>query len=125
MSEIGIKDQCFGVEVEMTGISRRWAAEILAKHFGAATQYLGTYYDTWGITDPRGKVWKLMSDSSIDPERRSGEEYIPLQKRTPEGREFQVELVSPKLTYAELPKLQDCVRALQKAGAGFTQAHLC
>ena len=23
MSEIGIKDQCFGVEVEMTGITRR------------------------------------------------------------------------------------------------------
>ena len=27
MSEIGIKDQCFGVEVEMTGISRRQAAD--------------------------------------------------------------------------------------------------
>ena len=24
MSEIGIKDQCFGVEVEMTGITRLW-----------------------------------------------------------------------------------------------------
>ena len=30
MSEIGIKDQCFGVEVEMTGITRRQAAEALA-----------------------------------------------------------------------------------------------
>ena len=29
MSEIGIKDQCFGVEVEMTGITREQAAQAL------------------------------------------------------------------------------------------------
>ena len=29
MSEIGIKDQCFGVEVEMTGITREQAAHAL------------------------------------------------------------------------------------------------
>ena len=30
MSEIGIKDQCFGVEVEMTGITREQAAHALS-----------------------------------------------------------------------------------------------
>ena len=39
MSEIGIKDQCFGVEVEMTGITRRQAAEALAEYFGTSVHY--------------------------------------------------------------------------------------
>ena len=112
MSEIGIKDQCFGVEVEMTGITRRQAAEALATYFGTSPQYLGTYYDTWGVTDPEGKVWKLMSDSSIRAERKTADGYETV------GRgEYQVEMVTPKLTYAELPKLQECVRRVRKAGA--------
>ncbi len=117
MSEIGIKDQCFGVEVEMTGITRRQAAEALAEYFGTSPQYLGTYYDTWVVTDPAGKVWKLMSDSSITPERKTADGYKLLSKRDTEGRERQVEMVTPKLTYAELPKLQECVRRVRKAGA--------
>ena len=44
MSEIGIKDQCFGVEVEMTGITREQAAKALAEYFG---------------TTPRHVVWCL------------------------------------------------------------------
>ena len=112
MSEIGIKDQCFGVEVEMTGITREQAAQALAEYFGTTPQYLGTYYDTWGVTDPEGKVWKLMSDGSIRAERKTGNGYESV------GRgEYQVEMVTPKLTYAELPKLQECVRRVRKAGA--------
>ena len=117
MSEIGIKDQCFGVEVEMTGITRRQAAEALAEYFGTTPRYLGTYYDTWGVTDPEGKVWKLMSDSSITPERKTADGYETLSKEDTEGGERQVEMVTPKLTYAELPKLQECVRRVRKAGA--------
>lgn len=112
MSEIGIKDQCFGVEVEMTGITRRQAADALAAYFGTTPQYLGTYYDTWGVTDPEGKVWKLMSDSSIRAERKTAGGYESIG-----DREYQVEMVTPKLTYAELSKLQECVRRVRKAGA--------
>ena len=39
MSEIGIKDQCFGVEVEMTGITRKQAAQALAAYFGTCLLY--------------------------------------------------------------------------------------
>ena len=112
MSEIGIKEQCFGVEVEMTGITREQAAQALAEYFGTSPQYLGTYYDTWGVTDSEGKVWKLMSDGSIRAERKTGSGYEAV------GRgEYQVEMVTPKLTYAELPKLQECVRRVRRAGA--------
>ena len=112
MSEIGIKDQCFGVEVEMTGIIRRQAAEALAAYFGTSVHYCGTYYDAWGVTDPEGKEWKLMSDSSIRGERK-----IDFGYRSTSDGEYQVEMVTPKLTYAELPKLQECVRRVRKAGA--------
>ena len=115
MSEIGIKDQYFGVEVEMTGITRRQAAEALAEYFGTSVHYCGTYYDTWGVTDPAGKEWKLMSDSSIRAERKTENGYMAASGMR--GGEYKVELVTPKLTYAELPKLQECVRRVKKAGA--------
>ena len=109
---IGLKNQCFGVEVEMTGITRRQAAEALAAYFGTSVHYCGTYYDAWGVTDPEGKEWKLMSDSSI-----CGERKIDFGYRSTSDGEYQVEMVTPKLTYAELPKLQECVRRVRKAGA--------
>ena len=117
MSEIGIKDQCFGVEVEMTGITRRQAADALAEYFGTTPQYLGTYYDTWGVTDPEGKVWKLMSDGSIHPERKTADGYTSRFDGDIGSRDYQVEMVTPKLTYPELLKLQECVRRVRKAGA--------
>ena len=117
MSEIGIKDQCFGVEVEMTGITRRQAADALAAYFDTTPQYLGTHYDTWGVTDPEGKVWKLMSDGSIRPERKTADGYTSNFSRGMRSGEYRVEMVTPKLTYAELPKLQECIRQVRRAGA--------
>ena len=112
MSEIGIKDQCFGVEVEMTGIIREQAAHALADYFGTSPQYLGTGYDTWGATDPEGKIWKLMSDASIRAERKTRTGYT-----SNAGTSYRVEMVTPKLTYAELPKFQECIRRVRAAGA--------
>lgn len=42
---IGLKDQCFGVEVEMTGITREQAATALAAYFATAARYVGGAYD--------------------------------------------------------------------------------
>ena len=76
MSEIGIKNQCFGVEVEMTGITREQAAEALAEFFGTIPRHRGGVYGTWTVKDPEGKEWKLVSDASIDGERWTGTEYV-------------------------------------------------
>ena len=43
----GLKDQCFGVEVEMTGITRKQAAQALADYFGTIPKAKGGVYDTW------------------------------------------------------------------------------
>ena len=112
MSEIGIKDQCFGVEVEMTGITREQADQALAEYLGTTPCHYGGSYDGWSVTDPEGKKWKLVSDASIDGERWTGTGYV-----ADDVRDYYVEMVTPKLAYSELPKLQECVRRVQKAHA--------
>ena len=44
---IDMKDQCFGVEVEFTGITREQAATALARYFGTLSFHRGGAYDTW------------------------------------------------------------------------------
>lgn len=102
----GIKDQKFGIELEMTGLTREKAAKVLrnaleANGCGPAAFYRhGGAYDAWHVTDGRGRTWKLVRDSSI----------------AIEGGEA-VELVTPVLGWADIPLLQACIRALRKAGA--------
>lgn len=108
---IDMKDQCFGVEVELTGITRKEAAQALAEYFGTPVQRIGGVYDAWEVTDPERKVWKLMSDSSIRTERKTENGY-----ETTSSPLYRVEMVTPKLTYGELPKFQECVRCIRRAG---------
>ena len=97
-----MKKQTIGVEIEMAGITRRRAAEIVAQHFGTTAHYYGGGYREWHIRDQQGRKWKIMYDSSIDNYTGGGEE---------------VELVTPILTYDDIETLQDIVRKLRKAGA--------
>lgn len=106
-----LKDQYFGTEIEMTGITREKAAKIIATLFGTEAYYIGTYYETWGVKDNEGKEWKFTYDSSIDPNWRED------GRRRHGGSEYQTEMVSPKLEYAEMGKLQSVVRALRHHGA--------
>ena len=67
---IGIQDQYFGTEIEMTGITRQRAAEVVAEMFGTRAVCDGGYYGVWSVTDQEGKKWKFMYDGSIYTERR-------------------------------------------------------
>lgn len=96
-----MKKQTIGVEIEMSGITRRRAARIVAQHFGTIESYYGGGYDEWRVTDQQGRVWKLMYDSSIRASRS----------------DCKCELVTPILTYDDIETLQEIVRLLRKAGA--------
>lgn len=111
---IGLKDQCFGVEVEMTGLTREDAAEVLAEYFGTRARHTGGGYDAWKVRDPEGQDWKLVRDISICTEipDENGDGYVDIS-----DRDYMVELVTPKLAYDHLPVLQDCLRRLSQAGA--------
>ena len=97
---IGIQDQYFGTEIEMTGITRQRAAEKVAELFGTRAVCDGGYYGVWSVTDQEGKKWKFMYDGSIYTERRERGRMVPA------GREYSTEMVSPKLSYGEMGKLQ-------------------
>lgn len=104
-----IKTQNFGIEIELTGITRRRAAEVIATYFGTANYYIGHgCYDIWGAKDWKGRIWKCERDSSIRPERKD---------RGIAGDEYRCEVVSPILQYEDIEDLQIIVRELVKAGA--------
>ena len=108
---IGIQDQYFGTEIEMTGITRQRAAEVVAELFGTRSVYDGGYYQTWSVRDQEGKKWKFMYDGSIYTERRERGRMVRA------GSEYSTEMVSPKLSYGEMGKLQEVVRCLRHHGA--------
>ena len=67
-----LKEQYFGTEIEMTGITREEAANAVGELFGTQPYYIGTYYSTWGVRDLEGKEWKFTYDGSIHTQRRNG-----------------------------------------------------
>ena len=104
---IGIQNQYFGTEIEMTGITRQRAAEAVAELFGTRAVYDGGYYQTWSVMDREGKKWKFMYDGSIYTQRRERGQMVHA------GSEYSTEMVSPKLEYSEMGKLQEVVRCLR------------
>lgn len=96
----------------MTGLTREDAAGALAEYFGTNAEHICGAYDAWEVADESGKVWKLMYDSSIQAERLEGGRW-----RNIGSSFYKVEMVTPKLKYEELPKMQECIRRLRKSGA--------
>ena len=95
-----MKTQTFGIEVEMNGISRARAAEVIAAHFGTHVEHQGSGYDTRLIPDAQGRKWKVMRDGSI-----AG----PESEKT--------EFVSPICKWEDIETVQELIRKLRAAGA--------
>jgi len=106
-----VRTQRFGIEIEMTGITRKEAAEVMAKFFNNLVYHPGGSYDEYQTLDQEGKKWKIVSDSSLVPMKKTKDGVVEA------GREYKVELVSPILTYKDIEPLQELVRELRKAGA--------
>ncbi len=106
-----MRTQRFGIEIEMTGITREKAAEAIAEYFGTESFYLGTYYKTYGAKDRQGRTWKATFDSSIIAQKKSGGRTVQA------ADEYKCEIVSPILTYEDMPDLQEVVRQLRQKGA--------
>lgn len=106
-----IKEQNFGVEIELTGVTREQAAGIIANYFGTNTRYLGTHYKTWSAKDRKNRVWKAMSDASITTQRRADGRTVHA------NHDYSCEIVTPILQYEDLEDLQNIIRALRNAGA--------
>lgn len=101
-----IKETSFGVEIEMTGITREAAARVCASVMGEGSrvEYTGEGYSKWTCFAPDGRKWKFASDGSI--------------LYSDHDRNTSCELESPVLTYSrDIETLQELIRALRRAGA--------
>lgn len=105
---IDMREQKFGIEIELTGITRREAAEVIGKYLGRSSQYDGGYYEVYSVRDEQDRKWKVMYDSSIVAKNKNG---------MPAGDKYKVELVSPICEYGDIPRIQEIVRRLRGAGA--------
>lgn len=104
-----LKNQKFGVEIEMTGITRAAAAKVVATVLHSTSNSSnGGCYDTRNIVDNEGRTWKIMRDSSINEQRKDC--GIATDN-------YKVEFVTPPLQYKDLELLQEIVRALRAADA--------
>lgn len=109
-----LKDQRFGIEIEMTGVTRQRAAEIAAEYFGTSSYYAGSGYDTYAALDSQGRQWKFMSDASITAQRRVGMEG---RQKVAASNEYRTEMVSPICKYEDIVAVQEIIRKLKEAGA--------
>lgn len=101
----------FGIEIELTGITREKTARTIATHLEGIMQKQGRNYK---VVEPNGRIWEVVYDGSIKCQRK-----INGQKASV-GSEYSVEIVSPILTYErDIKSLQEMVRKIRKAG-GFT-----
>ena len=114
---MNIQDQNFGIEIELTGITRPHAAQIIAQHFGTGrTEHVSDGYDTTKAMDSKGRWWKCSGDVSIRPEIKTNGR---IQQRY-EGRtatDLRCEVVSPICQYSDIEDVQEIIRKLRAAGA--------
>ncbi len=103
-----MKTQTFGIEIELTGITRKDAAKVIADYFGTTSRYAGSCYDTYEATDRQGRRWKAMSDGSIRAEHKDG---------TSASGEYKCEIVTPVCKYEDIADIQEIVRQLRHKGA--------
>lgn len=106
-----MKEQRFGIEIEMTGVTREQAAKAAAAYFGTASHYDGTYYDIYSALDSQGRKWQFMSDSSITAQRKSGRQIVSAPS------EYKTEMVSPICRWEDIETVQELIRKLRGAGA--------
>ena len=106
-----MKDQRFGIEIELTGLSRLRAAQVMAEYFGTPVSHDGGYYGIYSVLDGQSRRWKVMSDGSITTEKKEGRRIIPADSTC------SVELVSPICKYEDIETIQEIVRKLRAAGA--------
>lgn len=112
----GIKTRSFGIEIEMTGLTRKQAAVAVGKLFGTEPEHLGRYYDKYSVKDTKERRWDFVYDGSI----RCVDKYGDAADST-----YSVELNSPVLGYEDIPLLQEVIRTLRKAGGKCSPEYKC
>lgn len=106
-----MKNQTIGVEIEMTGITREKASKVISKFLNGEIKRNYDSYDTYKVIAPDKRIWKIMSDASIQTMKKEKGTLISADKS------YSVELVTPILKYEDIETLQELIRKLRHVGA--------
>ena len=100
----------YGVEMDMTGITRKAVAEILAEQFD--TKVVFCLSDNgYNVPDQNQRLWRILPSDSIKAEKYSGEKVVGANYM------YQVKLLSPFLYENEFPMLEKALEQLELRGA--------
>lgn len=94
----------FGVEIETVKCTRKQVASAIQTVVGGGLTHIGSpnCFDPYHVVADDGRVWKVVADASLN--------------NTP--KRLQAEIVSPILTYEDIPMLQKLIRQVRTvAGA--------
>lgn len=61
----GIKTRKFGIEIEMTGLTRCQAAKAISRVLGGDVVHEGGSYDKYIVKDSKNRDWSVVYDGSI------------------------------------------------------------
>lgn len=104
-----MKSQRFGVEIELTGISKATVRRILTE-----------YFNDDELFDLQGREWNVKYDSSIYGFYQYNGSLLETS-----SNDYKVELVSPVLEYGDIPMLQEIIRLIRKAGGISSERYRC
>ena len=104
-----MKSQRFGVEIELTGISKANVRRILTE-----------YFNDDELFDLQGREWNVKYDSSIYGFYRYNDSLLETS-----SNDYKVELVSPVLEYSDISMLQEIIRLIRKAGGVSSERYRC
>ncbi|MBU5407297.1 amidoligase family protein [Ruminococcus sp. MSJ-25] len=93
----GIKTRKYGIEIEMTGLTRSQAAKAMANVLDGRVEHEGGYYDKYIVTDSKNRKWAIVYDGSINCYNSNGDRA---------STSYSVEMNSPVLEYEDIPLLQ-------------------
>lgn len=98
-----MRELTYGVEIETVRRTREQVAQAIQSVVGGTVRHVATpsSYDPWEVTDPRGRIWKVVADASL----------------TSAPPNLRAEIVTPVLRYEDMNELQEVVRAVRRAGA--------
>lgn len=105
-----MRDQKWGLELELTGITRYDAARVMSDILGSPLRHEYGGYDKYTVQDSEGRKWTAMKDGSIKCQERLGGRIASASS------DYSVEIVTPVCKYDDIETLQQIVRGLRKVG---------
>ncbi len=100
----------YGLEMEMTGITRKRAAELAAEQFGTTAAY--TFEgDKYSITDTRGRTWTVLPCPGVRAERWQNNKMVGANQL------YQVKVRTPMLYESDFETVKKILGRLETGGA--------